>query len=125
MLSSVCILTCAKPSRCGCLAPAAKGAREKLYGIIGTALRSLAHAKYALQTLATTHEGHVLIVRIKARRAFLTSRRMLVSHATNAFRRFGIARMHTRQAFPRVLRFMTCNVPAAGHGSATGNGWCR
>lgn len=85
----------------------------------------LAHAKYALQALAYDARGSRTYVRIKARRAFLTSRRMPVSHATNAFRRFGIARMHMRQAFPRVLRFMACSVPAAGHGSATGNGWCR
>lgn len=48
-------LCAVKPSWRGGLALAAKGAREKLHGIIGTALRSLAHAKYALQTLAATH----------------------------------------------------------------------
>lgn len=117
----------AKPSRRGCLRSRSEGrARGRSFTVLlKHSLRSLARAKYALQTLAyDAHGGHVLIVRVKARRAFLTGRRMPVSHATSAFRRFGIARMHTG-LFPRSFPVHGRAAPAAGRGSATGNGWYR
>jgi hypothetical protein len=74
-----------------------------------------------LQTLATTHEGHVLIVRIKARRAFLTSRRMPGESCDERFPPFrNRANAHRGELFPARLRRR--GVPAAGRGSATGNG---
>jgi len=112
-------LRAAKPSRRGCLALAAKGAREKLYGIIGTALRSLAHAKYALQRVT-----YLLCVSKRVARFLQAGECRWVMRQTLSA--VSESRECTRdKLFLAFLRFMACSVPAAGHGSATGNGWCR
>lgn len=88
------------------LALAVKSRREVLRYYWSQLARSLARAKYAFADLLQ-HTRATYLLRIKARRAFLTSRGMSVSHATRervfASRSSGArARMHELSS-PTVL----------------------